>query len=414
MDSAQVCRSTTSQQHPSSAAVTDVSSVVALSSDSPQKHVKLFYRTAWDQAWVHGSVCGNTWQDHPLLPVTSAPGRWLTATFPTGSPGASSEEGAADGGSSSPALLEFVVTDRSDAWDKPETGSNYRITSPGTYTLSGGALSPVSGRPVMLVSDLDGTMVGDDEASGAFKAWWQEAGVTRGGVLVYNTGRALDSFQALLSDKSHCLAPPDALISAVGTKVYEFESGRWREDQEWTALLGEGWDLAVAREAAYRTLAQVGKDVMHFRPPDEQNDHKVTCGLAVAVLPQALASLSALLEGGGVQANVIVSGAGDWRYVDIVPIRAGKLEALHHVRRRHGFEVSSTVACGDSGNDILMLSGLNPAIVVGNAQPDLRAWLETRQRVEAAPAPGAPPRLLLATQHEAYGILEGLEALGFL
>lgn len=70
--------------------------------------------------------------------------------------------------------------------------------------------------------------------------------------------RALDSFQALLDEKSHCLAHPDALISAVGTKVYEFVSGQWREDVAWAALLGEGWDLAVAREAAYSTLAQVG------------------------------------------------------------------------------------------------------------------------------------------------------------
>lgn len=59
------------------------------------------------------------------------------------------------------------------------------------------------------------------------------------------------------------------------------------------------------------------------------------------------------------------------------------------------------------------MSGLNPAIVVGNAQPDLREWLETRRQSEPAPAPGMPPRLLLTTQHEAYGILEGLKLLGF-
>lgn len=64
-------------------------------------------------------------------------------------------------------------------------------------------------------------------------------------------------------------------------------------------------------------ISQVGKEVMHFRPPDEQNEHKVTCGLAVAVLPRVLESLSTLLEAGGVKANVIVSGAGDWRCVDL-------------------------------------------------------------------------------------------------
>jgi hypothetical protein len=32
-------------------------------------------------------------------------------------------------------------------------------------------------------------MVGDDEATEAFKDWWEDAGVLRGGLLVYNTGR---------------------------------------------------------------------------------------------------------------------------------------------------------------------------------------------------------------------------------
>lgn len=52
---------------------------------------------------------------------------------------------------------------------------------------------------------------------------------------------------------------------------------------------------------------------MHFRPPNEQNEYKVTCGLAVTVLPKVLMTLSTLLEEGGVRANVIVSGIGDWR-----------------------------------------------------------------------------------------------------
>lgn len=96
------------------------------------------------------------------------------------------------------------------------------------------------------------------------------------------------------------------------------------------------------------------------------------------------------------------------RYVDIVPLRAGKLQALEHVRKAHGFSLAATVACGDSGNDILMLSGRNPAVVVGNAQPDLLQWVEQRRQEEA----GAGQRLLVATQHEALGILQCLERLG--
>ncbi len=68
-------------------------------------------------------------------------------------------------------------------------GGNYTIKGPGRFRVEDGALSPINGRPVMVVSDLDGTMVGDDGATKAFRDFWLNKGAVRGGVLVYNTGR---------------------------------------------------------------------------------------------------------------------------------------------------------------------------------------------------------------------------------
>lgn len=51
------------------------------------------------------------------------------------------------------------------------TGANYVISTAGTYALRNGAVRAVTGPPVLLVSDLDGTMVGDDTATAAFKQW---------------------------------------------------------------------------------------------------------------------------------------------------------------------------------------------------------------------------------------------------
>ena len=72
------------------------------------------------------------------------------------------------------------------------------------------------------------------------------------------------------------MAHPDALISAVGTKIYSHEGGAWREDAAWAASLNEAWSVTVVREASYQALAAVGRDRMHFRPPEEQNEHKVS------------------------------------------------------------------------------------------------------------------------------------------
>lgn len=94
-----------------------------------------------------------------------------------------------------------------------------------------------------------------------------------------------------------------------------------------------------------------------------------------------------------------------------MPIKAGKLEALEYVRITHRFPLSATVACGDSGNDILMLSGRNLAVVVGNAQPDLVKWLEQHKQ-DTSPLEGKQ-RLLRTEKHEAYGILEALEYFGY-
>ncbi|KAI8471812.1 MAG: sucrose-6F-phosphate phosphohydrolase-domain-containing protein [Monoraphidium minutum] len=378
--------------------LTPVASLTSM--DEAASAVTVFYASPWGQGCVHGSLEGGAWRDFPFSKVASAPGKWLRAKIPV----------SADAGANGGPVLEFVVTDGGGQWDKP-VGGNYEISAAGAYTLRSGAIKAVKGRAVCLVSDLDGTMVGDDVATAAFKAWWEDTAVVRGGLLVYNTGRSLDSFKQLLDEKGHCLARPDVLISAVGTKIYNYAgAGNWAEDEGWVERLGEGWDLGVVREAAYKALAEVGREAMHFRPPEEQNDHKVTCGVQVGPLPGVLERIGAVLEKGRVDCNIITSGTGDWRFLDLVPKRAGKLQALDYVRQAHGFPLSATVACGDSGNDILMLSGPNLAVVVGNAQPDLVKWVEQHES-DASPLPGKA-RLHRAAASEARGILEALEYWG--
>lgn len=44
---------------------------VLSSTDAPPSTpvLKLFYRTGWDRAVVHGSLCGGAWKDYPLTKV---------------------------------------------------------------------------------------------------------------------------------------------------------------------------------------------------------------------------------------------------------------------------------------------------------------------------------------------------------
>ncbi|KAL4425696.1 hypothetical protein ABPG75_009712 [Micractinium tetrahymenae] len=364
--------------------------------------LQLHYRTSWERPVLHHSINGGEWQVVEMQQVVSGNGWWKAASLDTAASSAGSN------GSASAPQLEFVVTDGYDHWDKAPDGGNYVIQQAGRWQLAEGELAQAERPPVLLVSDLDDTMIGDDAATAAFTRWWQEEAVPAGGRLVFNTGRALDLFQALLVEKGDVLAQPDMLISAIGTRIYaKNRRGAWEEDEGYTASLGAGWQLEGVREACYRVLANVGKDAMHFRPPNEMSEHKVTCGVRVDVLEGVVASISADLAASGVAHRLVVSGSGGWRFVDLVPRQAGKLQALEYARRRLGFAPEHTVAAGDSGNDIDMLEGEHKSIIVGNAHPELFAWADARR------AAGTADELHVAQAHRAQGILEGLQRWGF-
>lgn len=163
--------------------------------------IQLAYLSHWSDPHIHFATddAGN-WQTEGLKVRPSA-GPWRFATV----------EGQS---------AEFVLTDNAGNWDKSDSGENYKVVGPGRYVLSHGRLHTPPIPPVLIVTDLDDTLVGDDEATAAFKDWWHSQGAPAQGRLVYNTGRSVELFQELLKEKAHCLPECDVLISSVGTKIY--------------------------------------------------------------------------------------------------------------------------------------------------------------------------------------------------
>lgn len=440
--------------------------------DTPAAY-HIFYTTGWQDAYIHYRNQGET--EWTVMQLHDAPsrdrplgGKWRSVAIPASSAdveadlssSSEDEEYAAEerelaglaNGRSSPAStsgqvhmyrpsggaspvnsrprsrgrpLEFFLSNhgnlpRPDGFlqkeDRPRKPDGfYTLEGYGGFKLSGGRLLPfprASTPPIMVVSDLDGTMVGetawDDQATEHFCRYWEGSAALCGSKLVYNTGRSIGSFTRLYTDKAGKLAMPDVIITAVGTKIFlnsdkdysrTGESAIWREDERWCKWLDEGWDLERVRQAAQDVVNHFHGNGCHWLDNGSEHQHRIALSVRADLVDEAKRKMADRLAREGVKAQFITSGKDGWRYLDVVASRAGKQQALEYVRMLFGIARERTVSCGDSGNDILMLEGMHPAIVVGNAQQELLDWLNKQPQTD---------RIVLADASLAEGILEGL------
>ena len=74
-------------------------------------------------------------------------------------------------------------------------------------------------KPLRLLStDLDGTVVGDNDATRRFRDFWHALPDDLRPVLVFNSGRLIDDQLALLEEVP--LPQPDYIIGGVGTMLH--------------------------------------------------------------------------------------------------------------------------------------------------------------------------------------------------
>jgi sucrose-6F-phosphate phosphohydrolase len=211
----------------------------------------------------------------------------------------------------------------------------------------------------LFCSDLDGTLVGNPEASQRFKTAWSKIPPKRRPLLVYSSGRLVDDLRRFYVDDD-VLPSPDFAIGGVGTQIYDERNERMLE--EFYEHLSKRWKLERVREI----IATIPS--ARPQPAEFQHAFKSSWFLDRAT-PEILAQIKQQLNAAELETEVVYSSGRD---LDILPRNATKGGALQWLCERLQVPLDHVLVAGDTGNDATMflLPGVR-GIIVENAQPEL-------------------------------------------
>ncbi len=201
------------------------------------------------------------------------------------------------------------------------------------------------------------------------------------------TGRRIDSALALM--KKQGIPTPDALISSLGTRIHYGQA--LTEDDFWANHIDYLWNPQRVR----RVLEDLPG--LERQLKTEQTPFKISYFYDPHMAP-TIDEIVKLIRQEDLTANVICSFG---QFLDIVPSRASKGQALRYVAQRFEIPIEHILAVGGSGGDEDMMRGNTLAAVVANRHHEELSQLVDQERI------------YFASQPHAAGILEAIDHYDF-
>ena len=264
---------------------------------------------------------------------------------------------------------------------------------------------------LLICTDLDRTLIpnGPQPASPGSLARFR-ALVARPEVeLTYVSGRHSDLIEEAIVE--HDLPVPDFVIGDVGTNIYHVgDEHDWVTQHRWEEIIAPDWN-GRSHTDLKRLLADLPE--LRLQEADKQNRFKLSYYVGLHHDREIVESrILSQMERDGINIRSIwsIDDSEDIGLLDILPAGASKFHAIEALMEHQGYGFHNTVFCGDSGNDLEVLVSPVQAVVVANAETEIKD-----QALELAAESGNSPQLYVArggfmgmNGNYSAGMLEGI------
>jgi len=294
----------------------------------------------------------------------------------------------------------------------------------------------------LICTDLDRTLIpnGAQPESPQARARFKRLAAREDVAIAYVSGRHFALIEQAI--KEFDLPQPDFAIADVGSTIYqtgehasiEHEIGHahpphlnplpqageeaneslrelhisrvsWQQWDAWDSHISPDWQGLTHDEL---DALLKGFPALRLQEKEKQNRHKLSYYVPLEADAQALlAEVGTRLKQAGIKANLIWSideeaGIG---LLDLLPVRANKLHAIQFLMQKKGYSHENTVFAGDSGNDLDVLLSDIHAVLVANADPEVKVRAAAAHKDALYIAQGA---YLGMNGNYSAGILEGV------